>query len=158
VGRGGLLLIALALLGAGGWAAWAWTQQQYYVGAHENAVTIFRGIAQTIGPIELSGVYEVQNVPVAALPSFSQRQVRETIPADDGLTSARAIVEQLRLDAEACAALTTPAGSAPAAAPAAAPTPAPAAAPTAATTATPTPQPTPQPAPQPAPRPAPDCR
>jgi protein phosphatase len=138
-------VVSLALLGAGGWAAWAWTQQQYYVGAHQNAVTIFRGIAQTIGPIELSGVYEVQNVPVAALPSFSQRQVRQTIPADDGLASARAIVEQLRLDAEACAAPSTPAGSAPAAPPTAAPTAAP--------IATPTPGRTPGPVP----RPAPDC-
>ena len=59
----GLLVVGLALGGAGGWGGWAWTQQQYYVGAHEDAVTIFRGIAQTIGPIELSGVYEVQNVP-----------------------------------------------------------------------------------------------
>ena len=158
--RVALALVGLALLGAGGWGGCAWTQQQYYIGAHEDAVTIFRGIAQTIGPIELSGVYEVQNVPVAALPSFSQRQVRETIPADDGLASARAIVDQLRLDAEACAAPTTPADSAPAgSAPAGS---APTLAPTLAAAA-PTTSPTAGPAPTapstdtPTPRPAPDC-
>jgi len=98
--RIGLLVVGLVLLGAGGWGGWAWTQQQYYIGAHEDAVTIFRGIAQTIGPIGLSGVYEVQDIAVAALPSVSQRRVRETIPADDGLPSARVIVRQLRLDAQ----------------------------------------------------------
>jgi protein phosphatase len=140
--RVALAVVGLALGIAGGWGGWAWTQQQYYVGAHEDAVTIFRGIAQTIGPIELSGVYEVQNVPVAALPSFSQRQVRETIPADDGLASARAIVDQLRLDAEACATPTAPAP--------ATPTPTLAA-------AAPTTTPSAVPTPSPPPRPAPDC-
>ena len=145
--------MGLVLLSAGGWGGWAWTQQQYYVGAHEEAVTIFRGIAQTIGPIELSGVYEVQNVQVAALPSFSRRQVLETIPADDGLPAARAIVDQLRLDAAACAALTPPAEPVPTIA-AAAPTPTPTAAPTTAPTAAPTATPTAAPAPPSAP----DCR
>ena len=156
LGRVALAVVGLMLGAAGGWGGWAWTQQQYYVGAHEDAVTIFRGIAQTIGPIELSGVYEVQNVPVAALPSFSRRQVLETIPADDGLPSARAIVDQLRLDAAACAALTAPAEPVPTIAAAA---PAPVAAPTAApSVAAPAVAPTPTPTATPTPPSAPDCQ
>jgi protein phosphatase len=121
----GLLVVGLLLLGAGGWGGWTWTQRQYYVGAHESFVTIFRGIAQTIGPIRLSRVYEQQSLRVAALPPFRQDDVRQTIPASDGLSSARDIVANLRSDAAECAAPTpTPAPVPPPTIAAAAPSPA----------------------------------
>jgi protein phosphatase len=94
-------LVVLAVLGAGAYAAWSWSQQQYYVGADGQDVAIYRGLPQDIGPVSMSRVYERQDLPIARLPEYSQQQVRSTITADD-LADARAKVGALR--SQACAA------------------------------------------------------
>jgi protein phosphatase len=99
--RGLLTVLVLGLLAAGGYAAYAWTQMQYFVGADAGQVAIYRGLPQDVGPIHLSSVYERQDVALSALPAYSQEQVRDTITAD-GLRDARAKVQELREQALDC--------------------------------------------------------
>ncbi len=98
-----LAVLVAALLAGGGYAAYAWSQHQYYVGADGTQVAIFRGLAQDIGPVHLSNVYERAPLPVASLPQFSREQVDQTITADD-LADARTKVAALQAEAAACAA------------------------------------------------------
>lgn len=88
-------LAAAALLGAGGWAGWTWSQQQYFVGDDEGQVTIFRGLSQDLGPISLSTAEERTDVRVEALPTYYRDQVRRTLSADDRAGAER-LVEDLR--------------------------------------------------------------
>ena len=53
------------------------------MGVDQAHVTLFRGIPQSLGPIELSHVYERSDVAVADLPPFAQDRVERTIAAGD---------------------------------------------------------------------------
>ncbi|HKG51546.1 MAG TPA: PP2C family serine/threonine-protein phosphatase [Actinomycetales bacterium] len=97
--------VALVVLAVGAYAAWAWSQQQYFVGADGSDVAIYRGLPQDIGPVSMSKVYERQDLALAQLPEYSQQQVRSTITADD-LADARAKVGALRSQAVACSGTT----------------------------------------------------
>jgi protein phosphatase len=96
-----VLLLAFAVVAGGGWAAYAWSQKQYYVGAEDGLVTIFRGLPQELAGRSLSTTYERQDVRLADLPSFEQKNVRETIFAGS-LSEARGVIDQLRGEAQAC--------------------------------------------------------
>ncbi|HEX8495769.1 MAG TPA: hypothetical protein VF661_01135, partial [Actinomycetales bacterium] len=145
-----LAVLVLALLGGGGFAAYSWSQHQYFVGADGSSVAIYRGLPQDIGPVRLSSVYEPSDVELAALPQYSREQVSSTITADD-LGDARRKLGVLRDEAAACA--TPPPSPSPTPSPApvvptpVAPEPRPAG--TATPTATPTPTPTATPTPTP---------
>jgi PPM family protein phosphatase len=137
-------LLVLALLAAGGYGAWRWSQQQYYVGAEGKNVAIFRGLSQDIGPVHTSKVFAEQDVALSDLPDYQQDRVRADIAAND-LTDARRIVTTLRRQAEVCrkaAATATPS-------PTATTTPSPTATTTPSTTVTPSPTATPTPTPSP---------
>ena len=54
--RGLLSLVVLVILVGGGYAAWSWSQQQFFVAADDGHVAIFRGVASDIGPVDLSGL------------------------------------------------------------------------------------------------------
>jgi PPM family protein phosphatase len=103
--------VVLAVLAAGAYAAWAWSQQQYFVGADGSDVAIYRGLPQDIGPVSMSRVYERQHLALAELPEYSQQQVRSTITADD-LADARAKVGELRSQAVVCTGTPAPRPSA----------------------------------------------
>jgi serine/threonine protein phosphatase PrpC len=107
VRRVALLAVVLALIAAGGRAAYGWTQQQYYVGTDGDNVAIYKGIDQAFPGIKLSDVYEVQTLQVDQLPRFRREQVEATINATD-LQDARTIVAELRQLAEECAKEATP--------------------------------------------------
>jgi serine/threonine protein phosphatase PrpC len=102
LGRSLAAVVVVAVLVAGGYAAWSWSQHQYYLGAAGQDVAIYRGLPQDIGPVSMSKVYEVQDLPLAELPEYSREQVRSTITADD-LADARAKVGALRSQAADCA-------------------------------------------------------
>lgn len=133
VRRVGAVLLVAALLVGGGWAAYAWSQQQFYVSTvatggtggtgGEAKVAIYRGLTQDIGPVRLSGVYEEQDLPVDALPRVWQQRVEEGITAED-LTDARRIVRDLLQRSELCEPQPQPAPT-PAPTPAPPPTPTP---------------------------------
>jgi protein phosphatase len=71
-----------------------WTQTHYYVGNDHGFVAIYRGVQQSIGPIQLSTVYEKTTISVSQLPSFNRGQVNSTISAGN-LTLAKDIVDRL---------------------------------------------------------------
>ncbi|ANS79232.1 Protein serine/threonine phosphatase PrpC, regulation of stationary phase [Serinicoccus hydrothermalis] len=91
----GITVAVLAVLVAGGWAGWTWSQQQYYVGEQDGMVTIYRGISQDLGPISLSTAEQQTDLPVEELPYYYQRRVQGTLSAD-GQDGAERIVEDLR--------------------------------------------------------------
>ena len=74
-------LVVVAVLAAGGYAAWAWSQRQFYVAAEAGSVAIFRGVSQDLGPIGLSRVESQSDVTVSDLPVDVQGSVERTIPA-----------------------------------------------------------------------------
>ncbi|WP_291050041.1 PP2C family serine/threonine-protein phosphatase [Herbiconiux sp.] len=87
-------LVVLALIAAGLYAGYRWTQTRYYVGSSDGTVAIFQGIQQTVGPIELSHVFQETDITTEVLPPYTQRQVENTISADS-VTAALEIVKRL---------------------------------------------------------------
>ncbi|HET9656142.1 MAG TPA: PP2C family serine/threonine-protein phosphatase [Kineosporiaceae bacterium] len=96
---GGLLVVAI--LAGGVYTAWRWVMRQYFVGAHDGSVAIFHGIPDDVGPVHLSSVDEVLNIPVTDLPQYSRERVRNGIWADTH-AQALTIVSNLRDQAAAC--------------------------------------------------------
>ena len=125
-----LAVLMLAVLAGGGYAAYTWSQSQYFVGADGESVAIYRGLPQDVGPISLSSVFERADVELAGLPPYSRERVDATITADD-LADARTKVEDLRAEAAACAAMAVLATPTPATTPLTTPTPTPTPTPTA---------------------------
>lgn len=88
-------LVALAIV-AGSWAAYAWTQTQYFVGVNNGNVAIFQGVSQSLGPISLSELHRETQVKVTSLPAYSQQLVASTMPART-LSDAEQIISDLQL-------------------------------------------------------------
>lgn len=97
----GMLVLVLVLVG-GGAAGYAWSRTQYFVGAADEQVAIFRGLPGNLPGVALHEVYERQPLTLAELPTVYQNQVRKTISARD-LEAARASVAELTRIAEQCA-------------------------------------------------------
>lgn len=108
-------LAALAIV-AGSWAAYAWTQTQYFVGVNNGNVAIFQGVSQSLGPISLSHLYQETDVKVISLPDYSQQLVASTVPAST-LSNAEQIISDLQLGTGTslppCELLETPPATAP---------------------------------------------
>jgi hypothetical protein len=129
-------VVVLILLGVGLWLGYAWTQTRYYIGEYDQRVAIYNGVSQRLGPIQLSTLEAVTDIPMASLPEFSQQRVRQTVPARD-LYDAQRIVKNLQetgttSPSEACpspSAGAAPSGTAGAASPTGTPAPSPAATP-----------------------------
>lgn len=84
------------------WFGYAWTQTQYYVADYDGKVAIFNGVSQDLGPIELSHVDSVTQIPLQALPSYTQQRLRNALAARD-LSHAQEIVSELLISAkQAC--------------------------------------------------------
>ena len=98
-----VLGLVLIVLGGGSYAAYTWSQRQYFVAAHQGNVAIYRGVSQDLGPIKLSQVESQSDIPVDDLPDFERQQVQQTI-AKDTLADAQALLDRLRTDALRCAA------------------------------------------------------
>jgi len=97
----GALLLVLVVLVGGGYAAYRWTQQQYYVGAANGMVTVFQGVQQNLGPFSLSSPIETSDVAVSDLPTIYQTELAQG--ADAGSREeADALVANLRVQAAAC--------------------------------------------------------
>jgi serine/threonine protein phosphatase PrpC len=107
-------LTALVIV-AGSWAAFAWTQTQYFVGASDGNVAVYQGVSQSLGPISLSHLYRETTVKVVSLPAYSQQLVANTVPAST-LGDAEQIISDLQLGTGSslppCELLETPKSSA----------------------------------------------
>lgn len=95
----GLALVIAMFVGAG-FAAYAWTQTRYFVGADDDSVVIFQGIQQNIGPITLSTPLNDTGILLAELPPYPRSTVERTITARS-LADAEAIVARLQASADA---------------------------------------------------------
>ncbi len=98
---GFVLTVLLALLFGSGIAAYAWSQQHYFVGAYDERVAIYRGLSEDVGGMRLSDVVERQDVTLDELPTYSRERVAQAIEARD-LAHAHRIVEQLSSQAREC--------------------------------------------------------
>jgi PPM family protein phosphatase len=123
-----MALILVAVM----WFGYLWTQTQYYVSQVDGRVAIFNGVSQNLGPIQLSHVDKVYNIPLQNLPPYTQQRLASGVAARD-LGHAEQIVEELRVSGVNCP-------QSPTAAPTTAPATTSKAADTATTTAAPTPK------------------
>ena len=97
--------VALVVVGVVVWLlatmAYNWTQEQYYVAADGENVSIYKGVDADVPGLTLTSVYETTRIDLDTLPDFRADQVRGGISADD-LTDARDIVSRLRTFVRVC--------------------------------------------------------
>jgi serine/threonine protein phosphatase PrpC len=96
-----LLVVAAVVVAGGSYAAYAWSQQRYFLAAQDGVVTVFRGVDQNVGPVSLSSAEFGTTIPVQDLPPSYQASLEDGIAVDDR-AAAEARVSDLRLQATAC--------------------------------------------------------
>lgn len=95
-------VLALAVIGGGVYGGYRWTQTQYYVGANEDHIALYRGISQDLAWVSLSKVEKDHpEIELKYLPPYQQELVEATI-AEGNLKDAREKVEELAVQASAC--------------------------------------------------------
>lgn len=95
-------VLALAVIGGGLYGGYRWTQTQFYVGAQNENVALFRGISQDLAWISLSEVEKNHpEIELKYLPPYQRKQVEATI-AEGSITDARKKVDELAAQASAC--------------------------------------------------------
>ncbi|MFB7913647.1 PP2C family protein-serine/threonine phosphatase [Streptomyces sp. NPDC056061] len=95
-------VLALAVIGGGVYGGYRWTQNQFYVGANNKNVALFRGISQNLGWVSLSEVEtDHPEIELKYLPAYQRKQVESTI-AEGDLVSAREKIDELAVQASAC--------------------------------------------------------
>jgi len=92
------VVLVLALLVAGLFFAYQWTQTRFFVGADDDTVVIYQGIQQDLGPIPLSSPYRDTGIPLDSLSDFDRATVEATISAPS-LEDAEQIVSRLQENA-----------------------------------------------------------
>ena len=93
--------VALAVLTGGGYAAWTWSQRQFFLGADGGYVAVYRGLTQDVGPVGLSRVETVSDIPLTDLPTHMQDLVNGRIVVTDRAEAAGR-VQMLRSAATDC--------------------------------------------------------
>jgi protein phosphatase len=96
-----ILVILVAVIVGGGFAAWSYTQRQYYVGEDSGQVVIYRGVSQKLAGISMSKVYKRTGIPIGQVTTDDRQQIIETITASS-LTDATKIVSNIRAGAKTC--------------------------------------------------------
>ncbi|MFT4187460.1 MAG: protein phosphatase 2C domain-containing protein [Aeromicrobium sp.] len=93
------LLVLLGLIGVGGWYAYRWSQQQYFVAEDGGYVAIYRGVNADLPLITLKEVESRTDLELDELPSHRRDQVSGGMEADN-LADAERIVDDLRAETE----------------------------------------------------------
>jgi serine/threonine protein phosphatase PrpC len=96
-----LVVVVLAVLVGGGYAAYGWSQGQYFVGETNGRVAIYQGVSQDIGPWKLSHVIEESNIALSDLPDFYRGKVGSTVSSST-VADARLRVKDLGDQAFSC--------------------------------------------------------
>jgi protein phosphatase len=96
------LLVLVAVIIGGGYIAWRWSQNQYYVATDSKGqVVIYRGINQRIAGISLFSPYQPTGIPLAQVPSNYQQTVK-TAYASGGLSQVQNVVGNVRAAVNQC--------------------------------------------------------
>src|SRR5271166_4908798 len=96
------LVVLVAVILGGGYIAWRWSQDQYYVGADSKGeVVIYRGVNQRIAGISLSKPYQLTGIELAQVPAPYQQTLKAT-DAASSLGNAQAIVANVHTQVSAC--------------------------------------------------------
>jgi PPM family protein phosphatase len=91
-----ILVILFIVIVGGGFAAWRYTQSQYYVGTDGHEVIIYRGINQKVAFLNLSSVYQRTGILLSQVPANDKAGVESTTPAGP-LSSAQKTVSSIQL-------------------------------------------------------------
>jgi serine/threonine protein phosphatase PrpC len=90
-----ILAVLIIVIAGGGYAAWRYSQNQYYVGADAGQVAIFRGINERVAGISLFSVYHRTDIPVSGVPAADAGPIKAPIVARN-LQDAQRIVLRIR--------------------------------------------------------------
>lgn len=99
----GVVLVAAIVLVGGSYAAYVWSQRQYYLGDQDGKVTIFQGVGYDLGPVTLSEAVQVTDIPVVDLPDYYRQEVTAGVSVES-VAAAQATVVDLRKRAAECTA------------------------------------------------------
>jgi PPM family protein phosphatase len=96
-----ILVVLVVVIIGGGFAAWSYSQRQYYVGEDNGQVVIFRGLNLKLAGFSMSSVYSRTDIPLGEVTTDDKQQLASTIAAS-GLTDAKKIVSSIRSAAQVC--------------------------------------------------------
>ncbi|WP_350270078.1 PP2C family serine/threonine-protein phosphatase [Brevibacterium sp. CBA3109] len=91
--------IVIVAIAVGGFFAYNYMNNHYYLTSLDGKVTLYRGLDTTLGPIELSQLEDTTDIEVGTLNSFSQDRLRSSIQADSRDEADR-IIKNLRQEAD----------------------------------------------------------
>lgn len=89
-----VLCIAIAAVGAGGYFGYQWTQDQFFVGARDGEVVVFKGIQKEVVGFQLFSVSKPTGRQLSQLSEADQALVRSGIPVlsvDEGVAKINAL-------------------------------------------------------------------
>jgi serine/threonine protein phosphatase PrpC len=95
------LVLLVLLLGGGAYGAWWYNQSQYYVGAQDGHVAIFRGTNQSLAGINLSSLQSRSTLPVSQLGTTDQDTLAATI-SKSSLNDAKSLIDGLQAEVDQC--------------------------------------------------------
>jgi len=95
------LVLLVLLLGGGAYGAWWYNEQQFYVGAQNGYVAIFRGTNQSLAGINLSSLLTRSTLPVAQLGTTDQGTLASTI-SKSSLADAESLIDGLKTEVDQC--------------------------------------------------------
>jgi serine/threonine protein phosphatase PrpC len=90
-----ILAVLVLVVAAGLYAAWRYTQSQYFVGADGQQVVIYRGVNEKVAGLSLSSVYQRTGVSMSRVTANDVPQIKGTITASS-LADARRIVVNIQ--------------------------------------------------------------
>jgi PPM family protein phosphatase len=90
-----ILVVLVIVIVGGGYAAWSYTQGQFYVGTDGHEVIIYRGINQKVAWISLSSPYHKTGILLSEVPQDDKAQVLSTI-ASSSLADAQKTVSTIQ--------------------------------------------------------------
>ena len=110
-----VVLVVALVLGGAGWAGWRWSQRQLFIGPSNGYVAVFNGVPQDLGPLKLSHVEQVSDIPLSALPvHYRDLVVGRIMLADDAEAASRlGVLESAAASCRLQAATGTPCGDLP---------------------------------------------
>lgn len=94
-------MVALAVLACAGYFGYSWSQRQFYIGANQGKVAIYRGVPEKIFGLSLSSLVADQRVNVADLPVHYREKIADNIKVPS-LEKANETVAQLEQLADYC--------------------------------------------------------